>query len=1813
MKKQTFFLMLLFVWFTTGYAQKNHKPAPVKENTITRSNCPVTVTANAPWNYGFDEPEIIIAPMALGAIHHNLPALLTRAHPVTNAGGVSLIITELVSASPQITIANLPLTIAPGETQNLIVNINAQGLPNGAYSGNFVITTNDPNKPQVTVPVSGTVSAATYLATLNENFNATGTPAGWNMAGFGRYTGASGGVDGTGGFSGTSFPTLGITQMATTPFVMVKPNEYFSFAFRAVKTDNRDVPTNPDVISYGVRISTDWGFTWSEIRRVDYGEHAPAAVFQTIYADATAYAGQIVRFRIFVERDWTDWDEFDWDDPTIDWDSDDWLNDWVSFDDVILGARPPIDDLTALSFSGSRLTNINRPTEYTVNIRNSSFSNIAYPQDYTVRLMNGATVIQTLPGVELAPFETAEFVFTWTPGDTGVFQLYGEAVMPTDANPNDNKTLNYQVEVLPEGIGKIAIGTGSTVLRVPVSFHHRHSLSQTLYYPEELETDGATITSITYTAYCPGNNSYMAAKPIRIWMGTTEMNEFAGNGWVDPTELTEVYSGIIDFDKPGYFPVTIELDQPFDYDGGNLVIYTYKRDNTVPFNGHTSNGFRGTWDTWSKGRSIRRATSLSVGLNPADPYAGGNNNNLEMVIEVLAAFPNITIMTNIENRGSVWGVVSDANGPIKDALVKVGKASKITNASGAYSFTGIPEGEVNLEVSMMGYHDASVSVVIIDDGQTMQNITLTPRASFNISGKVTSNLAPTVGIEGVQITLSGYSTFNAVSDANGDYLIEGVYDEFAYNVMAVLPDSEDYVTFSGEVVVNGDHVVYNIMIHEPLWPVVYVTATPDGNNVAIEWSEPAPIISFRYDSGVCSGQLGFTSDELPQGVMGSCHRVGAYLSKIQWFLTDISDASHVNIYIFDLNASGNPTNTILYSQTMVPTTLMEWNEFVFPMPVSAPNGFYMALSRPVGIFLGIGTSSPTTDWPFQPNTHFYNDNFQTASFETLEPDFELNLMLRAEGTVAGKSVAFGYQENIATSRFSDVVGATPAFIPAAAPFETKMPEFTPSTTRAHTGYNVYRLLKDQPEAQWSTLQSNTSALTYSDIQWNTLPMGEYQYAVKAVYTSGVLSNATLSNILPKDMYTNYQINITTNSGHSPAGAVVKLTNQNGNSNHVYTQVANGDGAYFAEVWKGTYNLTITLSEYETYSVSDLTIMESGTIYDAMLIDFIQPISEVTAEIVGSNVLVNWFSLPFANDWLKWCINDTVTVRVGYSANEGADMTVAMRFTPADLAASGVVSGHTISKIALGMGTEIDQVNMMEIIIWEGGTSVTNPGQVVYTQPITNYASFPELTMTEIELTTPFVIDATKELRIGWRLINAGGYPFGRDAGPAVSQKGTLFQSPVLFSGSWVCSYAQWGWNTNYSIKAFVTNLGKSLVNTLPSETDTHTALFETSKQMEPKGLIGYTVYRLQQGQPESEWIELADEVTLTEYTDVNWIAQPAGMYQYAVKAQFGSGFSAAKLSNVLENIPPQFTVTVASNNTTWGTASGGGTGIVWGTSTTVTATVTNDVMYEFVRWTVDGNEVSTEAVYTFPVYENMNLLAIFKLANTYIVDVNINPDDAGIVTGVQEYYYFNDLVEVTAVPNEAYNFVDWTKDGETLTDNPLSFNITADVELTANFVLKEIFYNVTVLANGSGNVEIVGYSGTTANIAKGTTVTVRATADTEWAFVKWTDEEEDVTTNVEYSFEVIREIVLTAHFALGIKDNILSNVILFPNPFKDEITISNPELVKSVQITNLLGQKIKEITFDGKSIITRDLGAGFYFIEIESFTGETSVNKMVKN
>ena len=69
-----------------------------------------------------------------------------------------------------------------------------------------------------------------------------------------------------------------------------------------------------------------------------------------------------------------------------------------------------------------------------------------------------------------------------------------------------------------------------------------------------------------------------------------------------------------------------------------------------------------------------------------------------------------------------------------------------------------------------------------------------------------------------------------------------------------------------------------------------------------------------------------------------------------------------------------------------------------------------------------------------------------------------------------------------------------------------------------------------------------------------------------------------------------------------------------------------------------------------------------------------------------------------------------------------------------------------------------------------------------------------------------------------------------------------------------------------------------------------------------------------------------------------------------------------------------YTITVSSNNLVWGTVEGGNT-FEHGTTATVIAIPTEEG--DFVNWTENGEEVSKDEEYTFPVFDNVELVANF--------------------------------------------------------------------------------------------------------------------------------------------------------------------------------------------------------------------------------------------
>jgi hypothetical protein len=167
-------------------------------------------------------------------------------------------------------------------------------------------------------------------------------------------------------------------------------------------------------------------------------------------------------------------------------------------------------------------------------------------------------------------------------------------------------------------------------------------------------------------------------------------------------------------------------------------------------------------------------------------------------------------------------------------------------------------------------------------------------------------------------------------------------------------------------------------------------------------------------------------------------------------------------------------------------------------------------------------------------------------------------------------------------------------------------------------------------------------------------------------------------------------------------------------------------------------------------------------------------------------------------WLQWC-----GPYLGSAGdNEAGEYIVAARFLPADLAASSIESGNIISK--LGVITDcVEGIYESYIQIYQGGTSHTNPGTLVYEQKIVEYMT--PIFYNEISLRIPYEIDATKELWIAYRVITGDNvYPFGTDIGPRVPNKGDLIY--YKSTGEWSSLYelAGPGYNYNFNLKAYVT-------------------------------------------------------------------------------------------------------------------------------------------------------------------------------------------------------------------------------------------------------------------------------------------------------------------------------------------------------------------------------------------------------------------------
>jgi len=210
------------------------------------------------------------------------------------------------------------------------------------------------------------------------------------------------------------------------------------------------------------------------------------------------------------------------------------------------------------------------------------------------------------------------------------------------------------------------------------------------------------------------------------------------------------------------------------------------------------------------------------------------------------------------------------------------------------------------------------------------------------------------------------------------------------------------------------------------------------------------------------------------------------------------------------------------------------------------------------------------------------------------------------------------------------------------------------------------------------------------------------------------------------------------------------------------------------------------------------------------------------------------------------------------------------------------------------------------------------------------------------------------------------------------------------------------------------------------------------------------------------------------------------------------------------------------------------------------------------------------------------------------------------------YQWQKDGVDIAGATNAAYTAtvqgeysVLVTKAGCTGESNKISVNVTSIPTYTITFNVKNAgqqpIANAQVSVDGFSPVETNASGVATIDAADGTyayTVTANDYVDYQNTF----------TVNGEDKQIEISMLAVSAEI------NEVSDIKLFPNPFTNEIRISEPYKVKRLVITNIAGQKVMDILLDGADRInTHSLSSGVYLIRIISHNDESVTFRMVKD
>ncbi len=471
-----------------------------------------------------------------------------------------------------------------------------------------------------------------------------------------------------------------------------------------------------------------------------------------------------------------------------------------------------------------------------------------------------------------------------------------------------------------------------------------------------------------------------------------------------------------------------------------------------------------------------------------------------------------------------------------------------------------------------------------------------------ISGTITDldTQQPIVGVEVVA------DPFYTETLGDGSYQLE--VEPGQYDLLFTRIGYND-VTIENLILTVGDTVIADTVMWEANYPPSFADATvgTSGMSCNVDWIAPYGAYEMILDDGTAEdlfvyAQAGsrhavkFTPPSYPVTVFGAKAFVGDGSFPGNFIGTDVVFA------VYDDDGTNGLPGTLIDADTIeidgygwvecngLEATVDEGDFFLAMIQVeNVPN------AAPVGV---------DTDLPVQYRSY---SKFQSGPW-SLSALQDFMIRARVNGftgftELEGEPQAElkytprvpRYWRDYALTRSDNL----PSFLPAKERNELSSKGVPGTGQREITGYRIMRYSGFNPDSLPSTgvatMLATTTGYSYEDDLFQYLPMGWYAYGVSALYSSGLESDTLGTNTVGRLMDCDVVIVATTNNSLAPVNIEIDLSGDDYPYEN-YETLTDSSGIHeFEEIWKGSYDLTLYKTGYDTTYLFDILITDDTLI------------------------------------------------------------------------------------------------------------------------------------------------------------------------------------------------------------------------------------------------------------------------------------------------------------------------------------------------------------------------------------------------------------------------------------------------------------------------------------------------------------------------------------------------------------------------------------------------------------------------------------------